>query len=265
MTEIAKLHSTLADVPLSQMRVSPVAQRDLRAPRVADLLNQFDLEMLGYPVVNKRDAAFWIIDGQHRIEALKAFLGEWQSQRLTCRLYTGLTEREEAEMFDNLNNALPVAAFDKFKVRVRAGRDIEVAVKRATEKAGLKIALDQDEKSVSAVTTLVNVFKRSNSATLTRTLNIVHHAFGKPGLTAELIDGTARVCERYNGELKDDALVERLRDLRGGSGQLMTRAELLHKQTGESKRVCVAAAIVDVVNGKRGGKKLPSWWQEGRQ
>lgn len=42
----------------------------------------------------------------------------------------------------------------------------------------------------------------------------------------------------------------------------MTRAMLLRKQTGVAIPECVAAATIDALNAKRGGKKLPSWWKE---
>lgn len=261
--KFAKMHSTLQDVPLAKTRVAPQAQRELRPARVDYLASEFDPEHFGYPVVNKRDSTFWIIDGQHRIEAVKVFLGDaWESQSVTCRVYSGLSESEEAEMFDRLNDFLSVRAFDKFKVRVTAGRAIECAVKSAVEKIGLKIAHDKDEGSVSAVTTLVRIYERSNAPTLQRALKITHQSFGKVGLTNHVIDGIARMCERYNGELKDADAIERLRTVRGGLGTLATRAALLRKQVGASVPECFAAATVDTLNAKRGGKKLPSWWKE---
>ena len=128
--ELEKLHSKIVTVPLENMRVSPNAQRTLRPARVMELLEMpFDLELLGYPVLNLRESAYWIIDGQHRIEALKRFLvpTPWQTQAIECRVYTGQTEQWEADMFDRLNNNLHVNAFDTFKIRVTAKRVVECA------------------------------------------------------------------------------------------------------------------------------------------
>jgi len=39
---------------------------------------------------------------------------------------------------------------------------------------------------------------------------------------------------------------------------------VLRNQTGNPKGHCVAAAAVDIYNGGRGGRKLPSWWRTDR-
>lgn len=263
MSDRIVMHSSVKDVPLAKMKVSGLSQRDLRPARVNYLTSEFDPEQFGYPVVNMRDGFFWVIDGQHRIEAVKLYLGDdWAKQSVTCRVYTGLTEQEEAEMFDRLNNQLTVGMFDKFKVRVTAGRQTECAVQKIVEKSGLKISRSKGEGSISAVGTLVKVYDRAGATTLHRALILAFNSFGDPGLSDRIIDGMARVCERYNGALDDDDAIERFKTMRGGVGALMQRAETLRKQVGASVPQCVAAAIVDTLNAKRGGKKIPSWWKE---
>ena len=263
MSDRIVMHSTVKDVPLAKMKVSEMSQRELREARVAYLHSEFDPEQFGYPVVNMRSGYAWIIDGQHRIEAVKLFLGDdWQKQSVTCRVYTGLTEQEEAEMFDRLNNQLTVSMYDKFKVRVTAGRQTECAVQKIVEKAGLKISRSKSEGAVSAVSTLVKVYARSGPATLQRALHLTFNSFGDPGLTNTVIDGMARVCERYNGTIDDAEAIERFKTMRGGVGALMARAEVLRKQVAAPVPQCVAAAIIDTLNSRRGGRKLPSWWKE---
>lgn len=264
MAEMIKpLASSIKPVPLGKMRVSLSAQRELRETRVNFLLSQFDLEQLGYPVVSMRDGHYYVIDGQHRIEALKRWLGDgWEKQHLDCRCYSQLTEKQEADMFDRLNNQLTVRTFDKFKVRVTAGRPVEVAVQKIVEKEGLKISHEKLPDCVGAVGTLVRVFNRTNGQTLGRALRLAHRSFGDPGLTSPVIDGFGYLCQRYNGAIKDDEAIERLASMRGGVGAVMTRAEVLRKQTKSQLSHCVAAAVVDTLNAKRGGKKLPSWWTE---
>ena len=86
-------------VPLAQMRINPLAQRDLNQAWVAKLAAGFDLEQIGAPVVSHRGGWYYLIDGQHRIEALKLWLGSWEGQQVQCWCYEGLTEAQEAELF----------------------------------------------------------------------------------------------------------------------------------------------------------------------
>lgn len=259
--QVVGTHSQIQAVPLVKMRVSVNAQREIKPARVTFLFSEFDLEQFGYPVVNLRDGYYWIIDGQHRVEALKQWLGkDWESQKVECRVYQHMSEKQEADMFDRLNNQLAVTVFDKFSVRVTAGRQVEVAVKRAVEKAGLKISRTKDQGAIGAVGTLVRIYRRSDGDTLGRSLRIVRDSFGDSGMTASVLDGIGHLCQRYNGALNETVAIERLRSVRGGVGGLMSRANVLHKQTGHAMAHCVAAAAVDAINTGKGGKKLPSWW-----
>lgn len=261
---LARLNSSLQNVQLSKLRIAPGAQRELKEARVAALLADFNPEMLGYPVVSQRSGHFYVLDGAHRVETVKRWLGDgWEKQNISCRVYVGMTEREEAEMFLELNNVLAVQAFDKFRVAVTSGRPDETAVKKVVESVGLHIAREKHDNSLSCVSTLLSVYRRSDAKTLGRALTITNKSFGAPGMTNHIIDGIARVCERYNGELRDDDAIERLAQLRGGVGALLTMAGLLRQQTAQSVPQCVGAAVVEVINRGRGGKKLPAWWKEG--
>lgn len=258
-----QLNSKLQKVALGKMRIAQEYQRDLNPAWRDSLGADFDLDQLGYPVLSFRDSHYFVVDGQHRTAALKEFLGDgWESQSIECRVYFGLSLTKEAAMFLRLNNVKSVPAFSKFNAGVVADRSPELAVKRAVEKAGLTIARYKGAGSVNAVSTLMRIFRRSNAATLTRSVNVIYNGFGDPGLTNMVIDGMAMVCERYNGALDDQATVARLQQMRGGVGALITKAATLKKQTGQNLPTCIAATIVDTVNAGKGGKKLPAWWKE---
>jgi hypothetical protein len=247
-------------VPIAKMKVSPVAQRELNQSRVDHLAANFDLEQIGTPTVSDRDGWFYVVDGQHRIAAL-VDMG-WGDQQIQCWTYTGLTEEQEAERFLTLNDVLAVHAYSKFKVAVQAGREMETDIDRIVRAQTLIVSQDSQDTSISAVGTLVRVYKRGGPAVLARTLRIVRDAYGKPGLIAPCIDGIAMLCDRYNGALDDVLAVTRLNAKRGGVTTLLHNAEVIRRQTGHPRNVCVAAAAVEIVNAGKGGKKLPGWWKE---
>jgi hypothetical protein len=251
-------------VRLGQMSVPEWAQRKFNQSKADKILAEFELDDLGLPVLAERRGVYYILDGQHRIAAVKAFLGDgWEDQRLECRVYTGLSEAEMADKFDRLNDTLTVNTFDKFRIRVNAGRDIECSIKRIVEHEELRISKNQDPGAVSAVNTLRRIYTRSNEETLAKTLRIVRDSFGDTGMVAAVIDGIGHLCQRYNGALDEKLAIEHLGSTRGGVNGLLNKAVTLHKQTGGSKAHCVAAAAVDIINagpGKGHKKPLPSWW-----
>jgi hypothetical protein len=246
-------------VPIPKMRVSPVAQRQVNQARVDYIAANFDPEQIGTPTVSERDGAFFVIDGQHRIEALKAI--GWGDQSVQCWTYTGLTEQEEADKFDRLNDVLAVHAFDRYRTRVTAGREVECDIDRIVRANGLVVSRDSIPGAIGAVGTLRRVYSRSGPSTLARTLRIIRDAYGDPGFEAPVIDGIGLLCQRYNGDIEDDVVVTKLSTTNGGVNGLLGKAENLRRQTGNYKNHCVAAAAVEIVNTGRGGKKLPSWWK----
>jgi hypothetical protein len=254
----------IQEVPVGKMCTSRRAQRDLNPHRVDELVADFDLDQFGQPVVSWRDGHYYIIDGQHRVDALKRWLGKgWEIQKIECRVYQGLNEAEEADMFDRLNNVLIVSSYDKFKIRVTAGREAELAIAKVVKEENLVISRDEIPGAVSAVGTLVRVFNRSDAEVLARALRIIRDAFGDTGFKAPVIDGIGHLCQRYNGALEEKYAIEKLSVTRGGVNGLLGKAAVLHQQTGNSRSQCIAAAAVDIINAHRttGTKRLPSWWK----
>lgn len=248
-------------IPLGAVTLNPLAQRDLNPARVDRLVADFDPEQLGAPTCNHRGDTYHVIDGHHRMEALKVWLGEgWEDQQVQTWTYEGLTDEEEAEIFLKLNDVLAVNAFTRFRIGVQAGRPVENDIERIVHSLGLRVAQDKNEGSISAVGTMVRVYTRSDPQTLGHTLLLIRDAYGDSGLEAPVIDGIGLLCHRYGTDLDNIAVIDRLSKARGGVQNLLGKAENIRRLTGNPRNHCVAAAAVEIINGTRGGKKLPSWW-----
>lgn len=254
----------LRSIPLGKLRVNPFSQRELKPSRVEHIVANFDLDLLGHPDVSEQDGGVYnILDGQHRVEAAKAWLGEgWEDQKLQCRVWTGLTEQQEADKFDRLNDVLTVTAFDKFRTRLNAGRPTQVDIDRQVRLEGLVISRDKTPGAIGAVGTLEKVYRRSDAATLGRALRLIRDAYGDAGFEASVIDGIGHLVQRYNGQLDHERAVKKLGGANGGVGGLLGRANIVRDKFGTSKSIAVAAAAVEFINSGKGGKKLPSWWAQ---
>lgn len=250
-------------VPLGLMRFPTMAQRDrINQGRVNGIAANMDLEQLGTPTVNRRGGLFYVLDGMHRVEAYKVWIGDgWEQQQLHCWTYEGLSEEEEAETFLKLNDTLTVQAFDKFRIGLNANRPEEVEIAAVVEKAGLTISQSRAEGTIGAVGALRRVYRRDGGTVLGRALGIIRDAYGTPGLEQHVIDGIGLLCGRYNDELDTEHAVSRLASVAGGLAGLMNRAYMTKNQTNAPLNVCVAASAVDLINRNKGGKKLPSWWK----
>ena len=246
-------------VAIPDMRVSPLAQRELNRARVNKIAADFDLEQVGNPTVNERSGHFYIIDGQHRVEALKEI--GWGDQQIQCWSYAGLTEEEEAEKFLKLNDTLAVNSFAKFRVGVQAGRMEECDIDRIVRAQGLRVSTDKKDGAISAVSSLRRVYDQAGPGQLARCLRIVRDAYGDAGLEAPVIAGIGLLCARYDNALEEPRAVAALSKAHGGVNGLLGKAETIRRATGGAKYHCVAAAAVEIINGGRGGKKLPAWFR----
>lgn len=254
--------SHLRWVPIAAMKVSPKAQQEFRQSHAEKFAADFNLEALGFPVVSLRGGHYFIVDGQHRVAALK--LIGYGDQQIQCECYEGMTEESEAELFLQRNNRKEPPLYEKFRISITAGRDVECDIDRTVRANNLVISKDKLPGAVSAVGTLRRVYVRSGAEVLGRTLRILRDAYGDAGMEAALIDGVGMMCQRYNGDLPDEAEVSKtLGSMNGGKNGLLNLAEEQRRKTGAAKTFCVAGVAVDVINRSRGrGKKLPSWWQE---
>lgn len=245
-------------VPLDQIKVNPLAQRDLNQARVDHLAANMDLEQIGTVTVNHRDGSWWVIDGQHRVEMLRAC--DFHDEKIQCWAYEGLTSEQEAQVFLKLNNTLTPTALAKYKTAVHAGRPVESDIDRIVRSAGLVVSGDKVPGAIKAVAALRKVYGRGPGV-LARSLHIINEAYGDAGLEGPVIDGIGHLCARYNGDLNEVEAIDKLSKARGGVGVLLQKAEVIRRQTGNQKPHCIAAAAVETINAGRGGKKLPSWWK----
>lgn len=246
-------------VPIPEMKISPTSQRKFRPSWANYLEANLDLEQLGTPTVSHRGDWYYILDGQHRIEALKQH--GYGDQQIQCWNYEDLTEDDEAEIFLKLNDRLTVRCFDKFTIGVQAGRSVEADIDRIVRAQNLLVSEEHVPGAIGCVAALQAVYKRSDGPTLGRTLRIIRDAYGDPGFQSSVIQGIGMLCQRYNGQLPEDLAKKKLAASNGGVNGLLAAAERMRHKTGHTKTQCIAAAAIEMINQGKDSPKLSSWWR----
>jgi hypothetical protein len=248
-------------VKLGDLHVSPQAQREFIQSWGDHLLSEFDPEKFEPPHVNNRGERQYIVDGQHRIYALKRWLGdEWETQEVQAWCYDLATEDAEAQLFLHLSrNRKALGAFEDFRIALTAKEPIETDIERLVVANGQIISRSRVE-GIGAVGTLKKVYKRSDPESFGKTVRIIDGAYGTPGFETAVIDGVSLLCQRYNGELDEAAAIEALGSIHRGVKGLMNDAYLYREKVGKQLSQCVAAAVVDQYNKSRRAGKLPGWF-----
>lgn len=251
-------------VKLGLMKVSPLAQRELNKARVDYLYSIFDPDKFQIPEVSFREGHYFVMNGQHGIEALKKWNGKgWEDVHIQCWVAYGLTEQQEAEIFLSLNDYLQQKVFQKFKIAVTAGRETENDIVRIVNSEQLMISQQKAEGAISGVGTLIRVYKRDGPEALRKTLAIIRDAYGTPGFSAPVINGIGLMIHRYNNLLNQKDAIESLKISHGGVNGLLAMAEKFKAKTGNQMPHCVAGAAVTIINrGRTPKNKLADWWKE---
>ncbi len=252
-------------VRISDMRVprAGAAQRPFNKAHGDRLAAELDLEKLGYPVINLAGGAAWILDGQHRIHALRQ--RGFGDELLDCEVYEGLTEAEMAERFLGRNSGRAVSAYERFQVAVTAGRARESAIDRLVTSLGLKVSNAGQRGCVQATAVLLRVEGRYGASVLAQALRTIRDAYdADPGAFGRgVVEGLGLLYVRYQDNVEEPQLVARLRRRPNGVYGLLHRAADYRQRLGRPQPQCVAAAATEIYNqGQRGKARLPDWWRE---
>jgi len=260
-------------VAIDKMRVPPalVTQREFRKAHGDRIAAELDLDKLGHPILNHRDGIFWILDGQHRIYAMKQ--NGFDKYDLMCEVYDALTDSEMADIFLGRDARRAISPFDKFHIACTAGYPRETAIRRAVETQGAKISREKKEDCITAVAAVGKVFDQAGGGHIGEVVlgQVVRTI--RTGLVGDLnafdgriVEGLGMIFNRYNGKTNEKHLSAALSASLHGAGGILRRAKSQQERTGNQLSHCVAAAVVDLYNKQANrNSKLPSWWKEAEE
>jgi hypothetical protein len=259
--------STTIWLPLSALSVDPVLQRPLDEARAERLSTVFDLALLGVIEVSARDnGAYHVLDGQHRVAALR-LLG-FHNELIECKVHNNLDDAAEAARFVGLNTFTKPRAFDRFKVRIKAGDPAAVGVDVILMEFGWKLLAGNIDGCFTAVVAAERVYtgygttdKERGPKNLADTLGTLTEAWGHDpsAATGHLVSGLGLFFARH-GELVDKpSLVKRLAQFAGGPDNYTGKARGMRDYRGGTLARCVAELTTDLYNKRRSTGQLEAW------
>lgn len=115
------------EIYTAKIRGDQPYQRPINSAHVNYLVKHFDASIFGEPVVSFRDGQYFAVDGQHRIQAAKQ-KNEGRDLFIRCKVITGLTYKQEAELYFQLNQAQkPMKALDTVRAMVESGQHSDIS------------------------------------------------------------------------------------------------------------------------------------------
>ena len=191
-------------------------QRPVETEDVDKLIAKWNPCLLTPIVVSFRDGNFNVVDGQHRIAAMRRMAGGGDVI-VPCIIYTGLTYEQEAELYymlDQTRGKLRLGHATKALVESGANAEI-IDVKQRVEDAGFTWALDRptgEPFEISTTRAVINAYRLLGGAAFSRMLGLIAGAWhGTPNsLKASIFSGMALFVKTYETELVDQTFIKRL-------------------------------------------------------
>jgi len=189
----------------------PVERRDVKK-----LLQKWDPRKLTPIIVSLRDGKFNVVDGQHRLEAIRQ-MAKGKNVAVPCLIYTGMTYAEEAAMYAELDQAKKRLTLPQsINALVEAGTDAEVMeVKRLVEDGGFVWALTRrsgEPFEIEATRALINAYRLLGGGEFSRMLALMAGTWhGTPiSLRASMLSGMALFLKTYGTQLNDRSFIRHL-------------------------------------------------------
>lgn len=234
-------------------------QREVNEREVDRLIREWDNRLLEPLIVSYRDGQFYVIDGQHRISAMRKINGG-RDVMVRCKVYTGLTYVDEAALCWKLDKAKKrLSLSQSTNALAESGLDAEICgIKRLMNCAGFTWALGRKySKSYEVATTraVINAYRLLGDDSFLRLFRLLGDTWaGVPAsLTAPVISGMALMLSTYGAELDDKTFVRRLSSME--PEEITRRGRLDYSTNNTALRY--ARILLERYNGTRNTNKLP--------
>ena len=163
-----------------QIKKDPKYQREIDVARIRKITKNWDDDLVNAPKVSLRENGnYYVFNGQHTLAAWKKRYG---NKMIQCKVYRGLTETEEKDLFVKQEGySKAVGLVDKLRAEYNSGNDEVMDMVRCVTLAGCAMDFDnrtsQSQNRINAVTTAYNVYKEVGHDNFINILDILRRSF----------------------------------------------------------------------------------------
>ena len=234
-------------------------QRPVHEIDVEPLVREWDDKLFEPLVVSFRDGRFYLIDGQHRLTALHR-LNNGKDVMVLCRVHTGMTYEEEAEMCARLaKSKKPLSLAQSVKAYMEAGTNPDInEIQRLMKYRGFSWAVDKtssNQHRITATSAVLRAYKLVGASLFDRLLLLLDRTWGgnPDSLNAYMISGTALFLKTYETEMNENVFIQRLSAVYPAEIVRRSKADF----STDSRALRCARVLREKYNARAGGRKLP--------
>lgn len=235
-------------------------QRPLDEKEVDRLIREWDDRLLEPLTISFRDGKFNVVDGQHRIAAMRK-MNNGKEVMVDCNIYSGLTYEQEAELCYKLDKAKKrLSLSQSTNALVESGTNEEVTkIRRLVERNGFRWALGKrsgKDYEIISTRSVINAYRLLGADDFSRMLRLLDSTWHgeSHSLHAVVISGLALFLKTYGTEFNERTFIKRLSVV--SPVEIIRRGKLDYSTSDNSLRY--ARVILEKYNATRNAdKKLP--------
>ena len=192
-----------------------IYQRGVQRKRVEMIAADFNEYVANEPKISFRNGKYYVVDGQHTIEA-RILRNGGRALPILCKVYTGMTMQQEALLLPSRTAILPLCLrASKLRAKVAGDDAPSKEFLAATNRVGLAFNYDSLQLSdyrISCVGTALKLYNEMGEKIYCESLRLIVAAWdGKPySFRASVLRGMMHFVELYHGEFSEERLVRAL-------------------------------------------------------
>lgn len=199
-------------IPIKNLVSNQEYQRHLSIKHVQKAAKNFDLYQVNPVKVSRRNGINYVFNGQHTVEIIALVSGSRETP-VWCMIYDDLVYEHEADIFANqMKYVKPLLPYETFMAHIEAGSDKHLLIKGLVESYDLSITPGKAPGGICAVGALEGIYDRYGYHILEKTLRLIIGTWEGDviSLSANMLNGTARLAYAYDEQLKEDLFKEKL-------------------------------------------------------
>ena len=234
-------------------------QRGLRSTWVNKIAKDFKEGLLGVLIVSQREGKYYVVDGQHRLEAAKRAGVE----EVICQVHTGLVYEEEAELFREYNRQRKgLSAHDMFKAALEAKDPTVMDIMNLVNKYNFKLPLCSVklDNYIIATAAIQDIYKRIGSEGFDRLLRLLRGTWDgeRSSLERNFMNGLGLFIKLHNDEFDDDEFINKMKKVSPEVVVREGRQDAKYATSGKSMTPYAKVIWYNYNKGKQEQNKLPN-------
>lgn len=247
-------HYTYKQINSSSIYSDPEYQRVVDFARVKNIVSNFNPSLVNPIKVSSRNNKYYVFDGQHTLAALKMRNGN-KDLAVECKVYTGLTQQDEAILFSEQNGiSRSVKINAKMKALYAAGDKEIIEMHDLIASQGIKFDFSEckGRNKIIACSTIYKIFKKTTCSEFCDILSIIKDSWnGDPeSFNKEILSGVYVFYINFKSQIDKKKAISQFSKI---SPQAIIREGKLFKDGGDKR---FAKQLVIAYNKKLRGNRL---------